>query len=1016
MWVHQCKQYRTYSKEQAEKAISETTYKADKYHLVVSCEVGTPVRDAADAAGWEVWDVRDVSQKVRELNVPTRRRLVETHFGPAWRQAFLLLGPTLFQTPEEFFRPWENPERLFHHTWQLVGRAAILEEMHRFVTENSQRVLVLQGRGGIGKSKILHDFAASFAKQHPAFLLYYLDSSLSLTPEIFDDLPEHPCIIVIDDAHRRDDLAILLNAACRRTAPTKIVLATRPHGSAPILTNLRDAGYGSEEIVRSPDIGQLSRGDVEALARQALGPSYSGYAERLADLTADCPLATVVGGKLLAERQVSPHLMERDEDFRYIVLTRFEDILIGQVGDAIEPSFCRKLLQMLAIVAPFRDNMDVFIEAAAQFLEIESYELRQALGHLEAAGVLLRRGHTLRITPDVLADHILHNACLSQSGQPTGYAHRIFEAFGGVCPADVLHNLAELDWRQRQGEREAPDVLADIWPEIEEQFRAAPTSLRCHILDLLEGVAIFQPVRVLALVELSMQEPSTTPENERQTLYYTYTQADVLRRLPKLLQHIGYTMDYLPYCCDLLWRLGQDDGRELNPHPEHSLRILQAFAEYDPDKPLAVNELVVEAVERWLKELDAHGHRYSPLDVLDPLFMKEGHSSRSQGYNILMSPFLVSAQNTKALREEVLHLVVECAKSPVLRVVMRAIESLDKALAQPHGLMRMVVPDEVYVEWEPEQLAILEMFQNIVAQAIDPVVHLKVVKAIQWEARHSVSGAVRERATKVIASVPDSFDLRLTRSLAQTYDWDFEPEDEEDWGEAHERHTKDLRAAWEVLAAEFLKHYPTAKAGAAALRERIHAIEDSGVKIRAGEFVHLLAQGDVEYSVLMCEELTAIPDSISATLLPAFLTAVRANDARQAVALAQKAVETNNALLCRAVAYSYSYSGWSEAPLDEEIALFKALATHSDELVRERIASVVRTLGTSRLQQAIELALLIEVSDDPKIAEELCGSLSRMEGLSIDALSDEQLDSLLTRLIPLHDLDDYHINEFLIDV
>src|SRR4051794_30961126 len=37
-WSYQCKQYRSYSKAQAEKAIQTTTYSADKYHLCVSCE------------------------------------------------------------------------------------------------------------------------------------------------------------------------------------------------------------------------------------------------------------------------------------------------------------------------------------------------------------------------------------------------------------------------------------------------------------------------------------------------------------------------------------------------------------------------------------------------------------------------------------------------------------------------------------------------------------------------------------------------------------------------------------------------------------------------------------------------------------------------------------------------------------------------------------------------------------------------------------------------------------------
>ena len=39
-------------------------------------------------------------------------------------------------------------------------------------------------------------------------------------------------------------------------------------------------------------------------------------APRLAQPTADCPLVTVVGGQLIAQRQIDPALSERDEEFR----------------------------------------------------------------------------------------------------------------------------------------------------------------------------------------------------------------------------------------------------------------------------------------------------------------------------------------------------------------------------------------------------------------------------------------------------------------------------------------------------------------------------------------------------------------------------------------------------------------------------------------------------------------------------------------------------------------------------
>ena len=48
------------------------------------------------------------------------------------------------------------------------------------------------------------------------------------------------------------------------------------------------------------------------------------------------------------------------------------------------------------------------------------------------------------------------------------------------------------------------------------------------------------------------------------------------------------------------------------------MSVLIDMASYHFDKPFAVNQAVVEAIRRWLREPDAHDHRNSPLDVLDP--------------------------------------------------------------------------------------------------------------------------------------------------------------------------------------------------------------------------------------------------------------------------------------------------------------------------------------------------------------------------------------------------------------
>ena len=163
-WAFQCRQWEKFTKYDATRAIEKTTYKADRFILTLSRQATSGVRDACDSQpDWDVWDVGDISRKVREMSMDSAAKLVEAHFGPSWRQAFLgLKGLTPFLTAAEFFQPFSNASVLFNHAWQLVGRSDHLRQIHDFVESPEQTVAILVGRGGIGKSKILHALAETF--------------------------------------------------------------------------------------------------------------------------------------------------------------------------------------------------------------------------------------------------------------------------------------------------------------------------------------------------------------------------------------------------------------------------------------------------------------------------------------------------------------------------------------------------------------------------------------------------------------------------------------------------------------------------------------------------------------------------------------------------------------------------------------------------------------------------------------------------------------------------------------
>lgn len=305
-----------------------------------------------------------------------------------------------------------------------------MEELVNFARSPECRFAVLVGRGGIGKTRIVRAVAEQLAGSGVRVLLAS-ESVGELTSEMLNELPLGPALVVVDDAHRRRGLEALAHLASRPDRGLRVLFATRPQRVEEILAALAQTGHDPERILRPAELGELDREQREALAREALGPRHQHLAETLAEVTTDCPLVTVVGGQLIAREQIAPGLLERSGAFREAVLGRFEDEALARTSDLVPQDAGRKLLALVAALAPLDVDAPGAAGALGAFLGVADVEVRTWLGELEAVGVLIRRGKLVRIAPDALADHILHRRCFTPQGQPTGFAEQIYERFRG---------------------------------------------------------------------------------------------------------------------------------------------------------------------------------------------------------------------------------------------------------------------------------------------------------------------------------------------------------------------------------------------------------------------------------------------------------------------------------------------------------------------------------------------------------------------------------------------------------
>lgn len=927
-------------------------------------------------------------------------------------------------TAEQFFAPWRR-KKLFTHSWTLVGRAAVLDVLVAFGrVEAHHQVAVLPGRGGIGKSRLLLAVTEAVGAITQDLTVRVAADAGRVSAEDLARLPAGPVLIVVDDAHRRDDLELILAVARRRSDPTRVLLATRPYGSDAVRSVAARVGFDPSELLLLDELTDLERADRVALARQALGEAHGHLAEALADATQDSPLVTVVGGRLLSEEAVAPGLLSQHASFRDAVLGRMAEDYVHALGDWIDSLAAARILELISAIGPVRPEDVGLVEEAATFLNLQPDELRRALGEMQAAGILLRRGGTLRVTPDVLADYLYYRASVS-AGQPTGYAARVYSVFASRAPASVLANLAELDWRASQAEEQAIDLLGEAWASLTEEFRAASYYGRMEILGLVERVAQFQPRRVLELVELAIDSPAPAgPPESKIWTREVWSQADVVEKLPPLLRRIAYHPECRRRALEHLWNVGRRDSRKLNQHVDHAIRTLAELTGYDSARmDMAVS--VLEAVREWVHEEGAHDHVYSVLDVVDPILEKAGSRMHPEGHQISFSPYFVNPDTTRPIREGALQVVDDCLASPRLRVVLRAVESLASALRDPFGHFGSTPSDALLERWMPEQLGVMESLGRLADCSRDPLLTLAALEAVSWHACHCGRDVLRQAALGVVRGVTWDFNLLLTKHLTPG---SLRLDPLEDCSEAEQEEVPvvddEARSRWELRAArltderrrvadEFVARWPAAEDGAGAVTERLQTIADAGQDAAAGEFLGELARRHPSYGEALARACLANPAGALGPWMHALVAGLKPTEPEFALEMATMAAQSDHSRLRASAAAACGQAMYEESVDERYVELLRVLINDGDAAVRWRSIHALGALARHYGDKALEVALDAEVPSDPHLADEFFMVISMMDAGSFSDLDPEAVRQLLGRLEVVDDLGQHWIGEFL---
>lgn len=1010
----QCKRAKEFGPEDVLAAVKALTMKVRECVIYLS-RVASPGarKEIAKHDGWQLLDGVDIARAVRGLPDLAKIRLVDTYF-PGFREAFLgVPRPSPWETVEDFYRPLTGTA-MFSHKWRLVGRDQELAALATFAMDADQRVALVIGQGGIGKSRIVRQVGSDMSRPGTdGAAVLFAAAGKGVQPADFEQLPPGGrLVVVIEDAHERPDSAAIVHGVLRRRPDAHVVISVRPYALADLENGLRGIGVYPEDCLQVR-LDELAVPDAQSLAAEALGDSGSLWlAEWLGSVSPDCPLIIVVAAELSRRGSFDLIRLQGNTRIRREIMDAFRDAMTAG-ADMGNPDVRREVLNAVAAFQPFRLHDDDCRSALSALTSRPFDQVVPYLSALEAAQVLQRQGASLRVVPDLLGDAVLVGACVdAATGMATGYLERAYQAADGTALARLFVNCCRMDWQVSQSDTSQGSLTGPLWEHLRGEFERAGNDGRVALLILLRKVSAFQPGPALDLCRWALSNPAANPgtPEPKPAPRHVWSDRDVRHALAPVLENVAFNPGYLAEAADLLWQLAKTDMRKTNQFPDHPIRILQRLIGYAPTTPLVYQENLLAAVSAWLDEPDQGDLPYSPFDVLEELLATEAVVQSSDGSSLTIGSYPVAPDAVRDLRSRVMELAFAQLKSPHIRRAVRAAEALGKSLTYPMPVYNRTPDEEERDLWTPMFIETITKIGSAAEESeLDPAVVIALRAALLWHYQHSPTGT-RETARQVWRGLPDSTAYKLALLVHDS------------WGrlmgggDSYEYEKQQL--ILEEVVSEVVSAWPEhelldrLEQRLAAEQEAFgnHPAHSSPVLWRIAERRPLLADE-------LCRRVTRNHDSILRELIATCLGRLLEVRPADGLARLRELLESEDLAITRNVANTLGWGRGSRTSLlDGEDQILRALIRHEDAIIRRHIVFAASRISPAEPALARELVTTVQLADSGPLADDVAAAFTGQGHIRWQDLADEEARHLLDQLAECPSIREYHVMLLLAEI
>jgi len=397
----------------------------------------------------------------------------------------------------------------------LYGRDVELAGLLKHLEESG--TCALEGPGGVGKTRLALEAASRVSAR-----MLFLDDRSQLTATV---LPAELAgadhlVLVVDNAHRRDDLRELVGLLHQRTGQTNIIMIARPGFRGRLTDAVEGSALGplrAEAIIGLGSLAASTIGEIVRNAKPAL--SYPGAVDRAIAVAEGNPLIALLAHSV-AVKGGALDQFGRDE-----ILAEHARSLVASLSVRVDGRAEREILELLAITAALTyldlEETDI-VETVAGMLDTSATAVRRRLHDFADAGLVTQHAERFALTPDILSGHILWSSFFAErpavglayqrlwDGLADGHVGRLCNALGGL-PAQAV-------------ERDHP-IARYVAEQLTARARSDPSAI-----ELTRAVAPALPSLAASVVDVALEHlPTDTGARARALVAAT----EALARTPE---------------------------------------------------------------------------------------------------------------------------------------------------------------------------------------------------------------------------------------------------------------------------------------------------------------------------------------------------------------------------------------------------------------------------------------------------------------------------------------------------